>query len=76
MTEFERIRSMSIDELARFNVRWVAKDNTYWDTDGYDSYPIYKIEYGYQTSSGHFFKREDKEEAIKHEIRWLNSQVK
>lgn len=76
MTNFKRIKSMSVEELAEFNVRWVAKNNTYYDTDGYDIYPIYNIEYGYQTSSGYFFKREDKEKAIRHEIRWLSHNVK
>ena len=59
MTNLERIQKMTVEEMARFNVRYMAAD---------DEMPYY------ETSDGEVFEYDEEEQAIKYEINWLNSE--
>ena len=73
MTNFERIKSMSSEELAEHNVSYATREYTDWGFDGTDEYPYTAYEDGYKTSDGEFFW--DLEGAIEHEIEWLQQEV-
>lgn len=64
MNNFERIKVLSLDEMAKQNVRGFTK----LDEDGFN----YDVKY--VTSDGKFF--EDIKKAIKHEKMWLLQEVK
>ena len=73
MTNFERIKAMSIEELAKHNVSYATRTYTDWGFDGTDEYPYDAYEDGYKTSDGEFFY--GIEDAIEHEIEWLQQEV-
>lgn len=56
MTNFERIKRMSVEELAEFLLEWDC-EFTFWIT-----------------SDGETFLENEKESAILHEIKWLESE--
>ena len=55
MTNFERIKAMSLGELAEHNVSNATRAYTDWGFDGTDEYPYTAYEDGYETSDGEFF---------------------
>ena len=73
MTNFERIKAMSLEELAERNVSNATLAYTDWGFDGEDEYQYTAYDYGYKTSDGEFFY--DLEDAIAHEIEWLQQEV-
>lgn len=73
MTNFERIKAMSIKELAEDNISYATRSYTDWGFDGTDEYMYDAYEDGYKTSDGEFFY--DLEDAIEHEIEWLQKEV-
>ena len=73
MTKFERIKAMSIKELAERNVYYAIKSYIDWGFDGEDEYQYTDYTDGYKTSDGEFFY--DLDDAIEHEIEWLQQEV-
>lgn len=73
MTNFERIKAMSLEALAEYNVSTAIKAYTDWGFDGEDEYQYTDYIDGYKTSDGEFFY--DLEDAIEHEIEWLQKEV-
>ena len=73
MTNFERIKAMSIEELAECNVSNATRTYTDYGFDGVDEYAYTAYEDGYETSDGEFFY--SLQDAIEHEIEWLQQEV-
>lgn len=61
MTNYEKIRTLSINQLARLNVK------------GYLYSCGYRPQMDFITSDGNILS--DKEEAIEYEINWLNNEL-
>lgn len=61
MTNYERLKSMSIEEMARQNIKPVMVNI------GYQLHTIFITSDGYQS--------EDKYEAFEQELEWLKSEV-
>lgn len=68
MTHFEMIKSMSIIELAKQNIRYAP--NTILDDDCFAMYLD-----GWVTSDGKIFPEWNYDAALEHEIRWLHSDI-
>lgn len=72
MTYFEKIKAMTLHELAEFNVH--ESYEYYADYDWYSERTIEYHEIGYRTSDGSFF--DHKEDAVEYEAEWLDQEVK
>ena len=70
MKNYDKIKSMNIEQLAEFNVRKIEVPT--WANDG-DGYIDEWQEYKFLCSDGKMYFEEN--EAIKHEIEYLESEV-
>lgn len=72
MTNYRRLKNMTLKEFAEFNVKsseWIEYEYDIED----NLYP--STEYGYTTSDGEKFYDYNYDGAIEHEIEWLKSSV-
>jgi len=74
VTNFERIKTLTVLELAKHNVRecQIVIDN--WCEGEEDEYYSPDLVDGFMTSDGKTY--EDYEEAFAHEVKWLQAPVK
>ena len=72
MTNFEKIKSMTLEELAKFNLRYTVEMQLDYDYEenAYE-YPEDVI----QTSDGTTFYSFNEHEALEYERLWLQSEV-
>jgi hypothetical protein len=71
MTNYERRIHMTAEEMAKSNVRYVTDAEVDYD---YEENPYTSLVEKIQTSDGELFWSE--EDAIAHEIEWLNAEAK
>ena len=68
MTNLERIKNMTVEEMAQFNVAYDDRHDLYFTSDG-TKFPTQFEDIFYNLYRGATY-----EKAIKHEIDWLNSE--
>lgn len=71
MTNYQKIKEMSVEELADFNIRPIINENKNCDCE---ENIIFVILEGFETSDGNEFMNYD--EAYEHELNWLKQEHK
>lgn len=70
MNLFEKIKSMTIEEMAESRVKLNSKHVGRSNADNWDFY-----DYWYETSDGKTFSENDRKSALKHEVELLKLKV-